>query len=211
MNSQWVWKKSHLCFFLFLIVFSLLSIRFVDRQLLFALQQLPGSIVQIFEVITKAGVSTAYIVGSAALFVLFQWVLKKKHLANKALLVLLSVSMAGAINAFFKFFFGRYRPKALVEEGLYGFTFFKADYIFNSFPSGHSNTAAAAMVALSLIFPRYRFLFLAFAFLIIFSRLALGVHYLSDVVWGAYLGGMTALWLSTRMEQQGLHHRPSSH
>ncbi len=210
MSTECMWKRSHLYFFLLLTGFSLLSILFMDRKLLLLFQQLPGYAAQTFEIITKAGVSTAYIVGSAVLFVLFQWILKKKHLANKALLVLLSVSVAGVLNAFFKFLFGRYRPKAFLEEGLYGFTFFKTDYIFTSFPSGHSNTAAALMVALCLLFPRCRLLFLGIALLIILSRLALCAHYLSDVLWGAYLGCMTTLWLSAQMEQRGLHHKPFS-
>ncbi len=193
----------HTPLFILVAVSSLLSIWFLDKRLVQVFQQIPESWRQIFEFITKAGVSTGYIVTSLMLFVFFQWIHKRRLWANKALLVFLSVTLAGVFNAFLKFLFGRYRPKALLEEGLYGFTFFETGYLQTSFPSGHANTAAAAMVALCLIFPRYRLIFLGLAFLIIASRVVLCVHFLSDVIWGAYLGGMIAFWLSNQMEQRG--------
>lgn len=57
-----------------------------------------------------------------------------------------------------------------------------------SFPSGHAQTAFAAAVYLSLLFPRGAALFLALAALVGLSRVALGVHYPSDVLAGAALG-----------------------
>jgi len=57
-----------------------------------------------------------------------------------------------------------------------------------SFPSGHAQTAFAAAAYLSLLFPRGAALFLALAALVGLSRVALGVHYPSDVLAGALVG-----------------------
>ncbi len=210
MKSQWDWRNVHLTLLLSVVLMSSLSMWFLDKRLVAFFQQSPHSHRQVWEFITQAGVSTAYIVTSLILFVFFQWIHKRELWANKALLVFLSVTLGGLFNAVLKFLFGRYRPKALLEEGLYGFTFFKTEYIHTSFPSGHANTAAALVVALCLIFPRYRLIFLSLALLVIMSRVALCIHFLSDVIWGAYVGGVTALWVSSQMDRRGFVHRGSS-
>jgi undecaprenyl-diphosphatase len=63
-----------------------------------------------------------------------------------------------------------------------------------SFPSGHATTAFAAAVALSLLVPRWRWPALALAALVAYSRVYLGVHYVTDIVAGAMLGSAVA-WL----------------
>ncbi len=209
MNKKLPSRSAHVFLFFAVVVFSLISIVFLDRRLVLFFQQAPGQLLQVFEVITRAGISTGYIVGSALLFVFFQWVRRRRVPANQALLIFMSVSLAGVINAVLKFFFGRYRPKAFLEQGLYGFTFFKTEYLATSFPSGHANTVGAVMLGLCLICPRYRAVFLGVAFCVILSRMILCAHYLSDVVLGVYIGAMTALWLSSQMDRRGLVYRPS--
>jgi undecaprenyl-diphosphatase len=54
-----------------------------------------------------------------------------------------------------------------------------------SFPSGHTATAAGLALALVMIYPRGRRLFLLLAVLVACQRLACGAHYLSDVLFGA--------------------------
>ena len=67
-------------------------------------------------------------------------------------------------------------------------------------PSGHAAGAFAAAVAVGLVHPRLRWPLIALAALIALSRVWLGVHYLSDVLVGAALGGAVALglWKLTR-------------
>jgi undecaprenyl-diphosphatase len=60
-----------------------------------------------------------------------------------------------------------------------------------SFPSGHAATSFAIATVLALAFPPLVPLFLAMATAIAVSRVALGLHYVSDVVAGAALGAAT--------------------
>lgn len=63
-----------------------------------------------------------------------------------------------------------------------------------SFPSGHAGSAFAAAVILYLGAPgKYGIPAMAFAFLISFSRLYVGVHYPSDVLCGALFGTVIAV------------------
>jgi undecaprenyl-diphosphatase len=74
-----------------------------------------------------------------------------------------------------------------------------------SFPSGHAQTAFAAAVYLALLFPRGAAAFLALAALVGLSRIALGVHYPSDVIAGAVIGGafsIAAFQIAKRIERR---------
>jgi len=62
-----------------------------------------------------------------------------------------------------------------------------------SFPSGHTLHAVNFAIQLSVFAPPLMWLLLPFAMAIAISRLVLGLHYLSDVLAGALLGGMIAL------------------
>jgi undecaprenyl-diphosphatase len=75
----------------------------------------------------------------------------------------------------------------------------------SSFPSGHAQTAFAAAVYLALLFPRGAAAFLALAALVGLSRVALGVHYPSDVIAGAALGSalsIAAFLIARRIERR---------
>ncbi len=78
-----------------------------------------------------------------------------------------------------------------------------------SFTSSHAANIFAAAFFLSFFFPRLRYLLLAVALLVGFSRIYIGVHYPSDVLGGALLGVGCAslvfvLWRRL-MEKLGLH------
>jgi undecaprenyl-diphosphatase len=62
----------------------------------------------------------------------------------------------------------------------------------SSFPSGHSATAAAGALALSAIYPGFAPLLVLAGFLVILSRVYLGVHFPVDVLAGAVIGLATA-------------------
>ncbi|MEO3974083.1 phosphatase PAP2 family protein [Streptomyces sp. CAU 1734] len=61
-----------------------------------------------------------------------------------------------------------------------------------SFPSSHATTSAAALIAFGALFPAGERLMAPLAAAICVSRLVAGVHYPTDIVAGALLGGATA-------------------
>ena len=63
-----------------------------------------------------------------------------------------------------------------------------------SLPSGHTAAAFLMATVLAASFPLWAPLLFVWAALVGASRLLLGVHYLSDLVAGALLGGGCALW-----------------
>ena len=63
-----------------------------------------------------------------------------------------------------------------------------------SFPSGHTLHAVAVTMVASGYYPSLAWLLLPFSLLIAASRVVLGLHYPSDVLAGAILGALIALW-----------------
>jgi membrane-associated phospholipid phosphatase len=57
-----------------------------------------------------------------------------------------------------------------------------------SFPSGHAAAAAGWTVALTLMFPRAKWIFIAIAALASAQRIECGAHFLSDVLFGSGIG-----------------------
>ena len=83
----------------------------------------------------------------------------------------------------------------LFEQNLYGLHFFSTEWALNSTPSGHTLRAFSFLTALSMLYRRFTVVFISIAILIGVSRVIVTAHYPSDVVFGAFIGVFTALWV----------------
>ena len=96
-----------------------------------------------------------------------------------------SLFLTGLITQILKHFFGRARPNHATSSDLpSGFNFFSTESSFHSFPSGHTSTIFLIAFVLSLLIPKLKFSFYIFAFIVAFSRIVVGAHYLSDIFAG---------------------------
>lgn len=131
------------------------------------------------------------------LALLSYFILRKRspRWAAACLFFFVAVLAAGLVNVAFKIGLGRCRPELLFEEGRYGFTFFKTEAKYWSFPSGHTASAMAAMTVLTILLPRVGPIFLIQALLVAASRVALREHYVSDVLVGGIVGSAVTLVL----------------
>ena len=75
------------------------------------------------------------------------------------------------------------------------FLAFPRQRTYQSLPSGHAITAFALAFAVSALWPRLRYLMLAYAIVIAATRLVLLAHHPSDVVAGALVGVVGAMFV----------------
>ncbi|HEY6583168.1 MAG TPA: phosphatase PAP2 family protein [Rubrobacter sp.] len=63
----------------------------------------------------------------------------------------------------------------------------------SSFPSGHSATAAAGAITLSVLYPPFAPVLVLAGLLVVLSRVYLGVHFTFDVLAGVFIGTTTSV------------------
>jgi membrane-associated phospholipid phosphatase len=115
----------------------------------------------------------------------------------------LSITVGGGLMAdVIKTLIWRTRPHqtdlsiASFESTFHGlFPLFSAGSHGQSFPSGHAATAMGLAVALSILYPRGRWLFALIAVAVAASRVVVHAHFPTDVVAGLMLGGTSAFLL----------------
>ncbi|MDD5400385.1 MAG: phosphatase PAP2 family protein [Sulfurimonas sp.] len=144
-----------------------------------------------FVAVTQLGISTPYLIGSALLFFYFHYIKKNLYKSHHALFLFAVVAISGIITGIIKVIAGRVRPCMLFEKVLYGFDFFHRNSDMNSFPSGHTTTAFALAMYISLYWPRWAVIGWIIAIAVGVSRVLLTKHYLSDVLVGALVGVIT--------------------
>jgi undecaprenyl-diphosphatase len=113
------------------------------------------------------------------------------------ILAAVSIVVADTIGTqVLKLFFLRSRPCAALE----GVRLLVGCTNSASFPSNHAINASALATLVTLYMPRLWFPAMAFALLVGYSRVYVGVHYPLDVLVGGGLGIVVALVLSTVMD-----------
>jgi membrane-associated phospholipid phosphatase len=90
---------------------------------------------------------------------------------------------------------GRGRPFVGGQANAFNFSHFAGTEAYASFPSGHATTAFAFAFAVSSVWPPARVPMLVYAALIALSRLVLLAHHPSDVVAGALVGVIGAMFV----------------
>jgi membrane-associated phospholipid phosphatase len=122
------------------------------------------------------------------------------------LILLIASSLSGLSTVAIKPFVGRARPNNTIEQGWFGphhngsWHFGRAKY--NSFPSGHTATAAGFAFAMLLVNRRWGCVFVIWALGVAWSRVYLNVHFFSDTVASMFLcvfwAWMTRRWVDAR-------------
>ena len=175
----------------------------IDIPLARAFEDIGPTTHAVFGVITRFGEGGVYLV---PLGLAFLWLFAKgaERWAWRTGFVFAAIALPGIFADIVKPVFGRARPVLLFRENLYGFTWVGAHANSWSFPSGHSITVAALAVSLYAIYPPLWPAYALLAVAVMASRIVLDMHYLSDVIAGAYLGIAAAWALVTIAKQHGI-------
>lgn len=187
----------------------------VDQPLAVTMAQFRDTrFVAVFELVTDLANSAIwYTLGAAG--IVLAWRASRRDDAPSAralfqrrlragLFLISSMVISGLIVNALKLAIGRSRPKMFVYDHVADFTPFRRVLDACSFPSGHSQSIWAAMIALAWIFPRWRVTLFVVAVVVSSSRIIVGAHYASDVVAGAYVAFAVALVMRQWFEREGV-------
>ncbi|MBD8556729.1 phosphatase PAP2 family protein [Rhizobium sp. CFBP 8762] len=125
-----------------------------------------------------------------------------KALTKIAFYFFLTTGLATIVVHGLKIPIGRARPDLYSEYGPYYFLPFVGDWLFESFPSGHSTAVGAFFGAFAMLFPRYRWGCAVLALIFGISRIIVGAHYPSDVAAGLTLGAWSAMTMAFILAQR---------
>lgn len=126
------------------------------------------------------------------------------YVSHIASYVFISVAASGLLANLLKRAIGRARPMLYEEWGIFSLHPFAHNSRFESFPSGHSTTVGAILMALALLAPRYRLYCLVAALWIGFSRVIVGAHYPSDVIAGLVFGAWFSILMAVIFSRHGI-------
>lgn len=105
--------------------------------------------------------------------------------------------ITGIIEIILKVIIGRARPDVDTHFANWVFRPFNFDHLFQSFPSGHTQTVFTFAFLVALRSRSLRLPVFLFAALVSFSRILRNVHFLSDV-----MGGILIAWIGLQLAQR---------
>ena len=106
-----------------------------------------------------------------------------------------AVAVSSLVTEVIKWTVGRGRPGVGGEGDVFHFSHFAGTPAYFSFPSGHATTAFALALAVAAVWPKARGAMIVYALVILATRLVLLAHHPSDVVAGALIGVIGALFV----------------
>ena len=106
-----------------------------------------------------------------------------------------AVAVSNLVTEVLKYCIGRGRPFVGGEANVFHFSHFAGNPAYYSFPSGHATTAFALAFAVSAVWPQARVAMAIYALIIAATRLVLVAHHPSDVVAGALVGIVGAMFV----------------
>jgi lipid A 4'-phosphatase len=191
-----------------------ISMALVDRPLALYFHARDTDLRALFDLTGRLGLTYGYLIVFGLAFVSLHWGGALSRLRRFAgsmrafsavpAFLFLSIAASGVVVDLLKLIFGRTRPKLLFSAGIYDFSWLglRADHW--SFPSGHSATIAALMTALWLVWPQHLLFYGLLTAIVALSRVAVGAHYLSDVLAGALIGTFTAWGVALMLARSGI-------
>jgi undecaprenyl-diphosphatase len=148
----------------------------------------PGALRSLAAVLARSGDSWFWLVGLGLV-----WLVKPDGWRERAGVMIAGILVTAALIMAIKFTVRRRRP-----EGEWGGIYRNTDP--HSFPSGHAaRVVMLAMLALSLGPAWFAALLVVWAPLVGLARIAMGVHYVSDVVAGMVFGGVMGVAINMIM------------
>jgi membrane-associated phospholipid phosphatase len=156
---------------LFLFVDRYVAEFFHDHQYFYALK-----FVNIF------AIGYGYVVMFAVLALYFKYRVLSERWAHRMGFMSVWFVIMYTVCGVLKVLCGRARPPLWFSEHIYGFHGIKFQFLYWSFPSGHTTTFIALAVGLGFLFPKHWKIFILVGFLVSFTRVIFYDHYLSDVL-----------------------------
>ncbi len=164
---------------------------------------LPPDVRNVFSSVTQFGAAELFVIPLGAVLLLLgavrlfltssPWRISADYAAARVGFLFVAISLPLLATLFLKHMIGRIRPDAHEIARLFDFVPFFMGGGDASMPSGHTTAAFAAAVAIGTLWPKLQPLVWSYAVLVAVSRVAINVHYPSDVVFGALVGILGAL------------------
>lgn len=132
------------------------------------------------------------------LYFAFRLIWRNDFLANRCLVLVMSIPLTNVVIGLIKALMGRPRPELFFSLDLYGFTFFKISNTYQSFPSGHAGTIGADCGAFSCFYPKATLPLIILAFILALTRVTLTYHFFSDTLAGTMIGILISQWIYTK-------------